>query len=223
MARKKGSQPAKGKKGKGKSTGDLRRRTDNKQPREYILIVVEGKETEYKYFEALKRDLKLPLANIEVVPGSGGDPLAVVNKAQKLREKKKPDRVFCVFDRNGLPNYQEAFQAAKDYGLEEPISSTPCFEFWFLLHCCYTDIPFERCEQVIPKLQKELIAAKILKSGQKYNKNMDLYLDLKPKLQQAIKNAQRLEKQQASEPKPNPSTKVHKLVNFLQQQKDIIP
>ena len=55
---------------------------------------------------------------------------------------------------------------------------------WFLLHCCYTDIPFERCEQVIPKLQKELIAAKIVKSGQKYNKNMDLYLDLKPKLQQ---------------------------------------
>ncbi|NER34892.1 MAG: RloB domain-containing protein [Oscillatoria sp. SIO1A7] len=223
MARKKDSQPAKGKKGKGKSTRDLRRRTDNRQPREYILIVVEGKETEYKYFQALNRDLKLTSALVEVVPGSGGDPLAVVNKAQKLREKKKPDRVFCVFDRNGLPHYQEAFQAAKNYGFEEPIASTPCFEFWFLLHYRYTEKAFGRCQEVIPELEKELIAANVLKAGQKYNKNLDLYRELKPKLQDAIANAQKLEERQAGEAKPNPSTKVHVLVKFLQEQKNIIP
>lgn len=152
MARKRSQPVAKGKKSKGKSARDLRRRTKNKQPREYILIVVDGKETEYKYFEALKRDLKLTSAQVEVVPGSGGDPLKVVERAQKLRANKNPDLVFCVFDRNGLPNYQEAFKAAKDYGLEEPISSTPCFEFWFLLHYRYTDSPFQRCQEVIPQL-----------------------------------------------------------------------
>ncbi len=58
---------------KGKSTNDLRRRSGNKKSRDNFLIVVEGQETEYNYFNALKQDLKLSTTDIRIVSASGGD------------------------------------------------------------------------------------------------------------------------------------------------------
>jgi hypothetical protein len=42
---------------KGKSTNNLKRSSENKNPRGDLLIVVEG-DTEENYFESLKRELK---------------------------------------------------------------------------------------------------------------------------------------------------------------------
>lgn len=49
---------------RGKSTNNLKRSVGNKQARSYFLIVVEGKETEYNYFNALITELKLPTTKI---------------------------------------------------------------------------------------------------------------------------------------------------------------
>jgi len=208
----------------GKSTQDLKRRRGNRDPRKYILIVVEGKETEYNYFTSFNRSLKLPTTKVKVVAGSGGDPLVVVERAGDLWNQTKQesargntlnyDEVFCVFDGDQPTKYEEAVKRAKELRIST-ISSIPCFEVWFLLHYCYTTSPFQNCSQVIERLKKEGL--------ENYQKNQDIYGVLKSRREQAIANAERLSKeQQVSNGAPNPSTQVHLLVKHLQQQKELI-
>lgn len=104
---------------RGKSTNNLKRRSGNNQPRKNFLIVVEGEETEYNYFNSLKRELRLPTIKIEIVSANGGDPLVIVNEAIKLNNNikfEKVDQVFCVFDDDNKPEkYKQALNRAKEY------------------------------------------------------------------------------------------------------------
>jgi hypothetical protein len=210
---------------RGKSDRELKRKKSSRQPRKFMLIVVEGQETEYNYFSDLKEDLKLPTTTIKVASGSGGSCINIVKNAIKLCEanqrdnqkkgKPKYDEVFCIFD-GDRPEYQEAINDAHRYSVSkiEPILSIPCFEFWFLLHYRYTSSPFENCQQVIDQLNRELKQVGI----EDYDKSKSGYYSLlKLKLNQAIANAQKLEKQLSES--NNPSTTVHHLVTHLQAQK----
>ncbi|QSJ18461.1 RloB domain-containing protein [Nostoc sp. UHCC 0702] len=216
---------------RGKSTQDLQRRSGNKNSRNYILIVVEGEETEYNYVCALKHELELSTVDIKVVPAYGGDPLVTVNEAEKLCQENERnsnrgntvrfDKVFCIFDDDNKPKkYQEALPKAQKNGFET-ITSIPCFEFWFLLHYCYTTSPFANYKELCPKLETEMIKAGVLKKGELYNKSdKELYKKLKSQQDNAIKHAVRLEKNHPNEDGcTNPSTKVHIFVQELQKQK----
>ncbi|MGD1912534.1 MAG: RloB family protein [Rivularia sp. (in: cyanobacteria)] len=217
---------------KGRKTSQLQRTKGKKKPRKYILIVVEGQETEYNYLNSLKDDLKLKTTEIQVARASGGSPLDVVEKAHKLileqnklnkkQGQPKYDEVICVFDQdNQIKKYDDALiQAEKNSILA--ITSVPCFELWFLLHYCNTSSPFANCKQVCKKLESELKKRNLLKSKECYEKNnSDWYKILKPQLQNAIDNAEKLEKyQENNNENLNPSTKVHFLVKMLQNQKD---
>jgi hypothetical protein len=218
---------------RGTSTNDLKRRSANHKSRNYLLIVVEGEETEYNYFDSLKRELKLPLTTtIKIAPSAGGDPLMVVNEAYKLyqenQEKSKTgntikfDQVFCVFDDDNKPEkYKKALTTAKKYNFTA-ITSIPCFEFWFLLHYCYTTSPFSSYKELCPKLEAEMRKAGILKQGKNYDKSdKSLYEKLRRNQETAINNAIKLENKHPNEDGcTNPSTKVHILVQKLQDQKE---
>jgi hypothetical protein len=131
--------------------------------------------------------------------------------------KPKYDEVFCLFD-GDRPEYQQAKNDAHGYSRYtiKPILSIPCFEFWFLLHFRYTSSPFENCKQVIEQLNRELKQVGI----EDYDKSKSGYYSLlKLKLDQAITNAQKLEKQLSES--NNPSTTVHHLVTHLQTQKKV--
>ncbi|MBD2385696.1 RloB family protein [Cylindrospermum sp. FACHB-282] len=217
---------------RGKSTNNLRRHSGNQESRSYLLIVVEGQETEYNYFNSLIRELKLTTIKIKVVSAAGGDPLVIVNTAYKLFQAKlqeskrggepQYDEVFCIFDDDNKPEkYKEALNTATEYNFKS-ITSIPCFEFWFLLHYCYTTSPFTHYKELSPKLETELRKAGILKTGESYDKSdVELYAKLKPKLEEALINALRLAKKHPNEDGcTNPSTKVHLLVKELQKQKN---
>ncbi len=202
------------KKRTGKTDDNLKRRRPNTEPRKYILIVVEGQETEYNYFQALKADLRLVTAQIEVVSGTGGSPASVVEEARKLQKQKQPDIVFCVFDWDGKTEaYQKAVKQAKKCDFQSA-ASIPCFEFWFLLHYRYTTRAFEGCDRVIAELEKIM--------GAKYEKNLTMYQQLKPKLDTAIANAKKLEAEFQEELKTNnfhnPYTQVYQLVELMRNQ-----
>ena len=217
---------------RGKSTNNLRRSSRNQESRSYFLIVVEGEETEYNYFNSLIRELKLTAIKIKVVSASGGDPLAIVNTAYKLYQEKqkeserggepKYDQVFCIFDDDNKPEkYKKALSTAKEYNFES-ITSIPCFEFWFLLHYCYTTSPFSSYNELRPKLESEMRKAAILKQGEIYDKTDELlYEKLKLNQEKAINHAIKLEKNYPNEDGcTKPSTKVHILVDKLQKQKN---
>jgi alcohol dehydrogenase class IV len=101
---------------RGKSTNNLKRSSENKNPRGDLLIVVEGEQTEYNYFDSLKRELKLSTIKIKVVSANGGDPLEIVNTAYDLYRQKQYDQVFCIFDDDNKPEkYKQALSTAKGY------------------------------------------------------------------------------------------------------------
>lgn len=120
-------------------------------PGDAFLIVTEGTVTEPVYFDLLLRDLHLPAVRITVQPGDGTDPRRVIltaereakeqqRKARKgllgISEPGKFDHVRAVVDtdvavRNHIWNDVKQLAAARKVKLAH---STPCFEFWLLLH-----------------------------------------------------------------------------------------
>lgn len=116
-----------------------------------FLIVTEGTVTEPAYFELLRSDLQLPAVRIRVEPGKASDPRHVINTAvdevnKHARRVKKGqlghteplrfEQVWAVIDtdvavRNGFWNEVESLAKARKVKLAH---STPCFEFWLLLH-----------------------------------------------------------------------------------------
>ncbi|MCF2148043.1 RloB family protein [Desmonostoc muscorum LEGE 12446] len=209
---------------KGKSTNDLRRRSGNKKSRDNFLIVVEGQETEYNYFNALKQDLKLSTTDIRIVSASGGDPLKIIDKTCSLVQENKLefDRVFCVFDDdNKIEKFQQALLKGKNNHVV-CITSIPCFEFWFLLHYAYTTAPFNNYKELCPKLETEMRKAGLLKTTEIYDKSdVKLYQKLQPKIENALTNTVKLEQEHPNEDGcTNPSTKVHILVQNLKDQKE---
>ncbi|MDJ1179203.1 RloB family protein [Roseofilum sp. BLCC_M91] len=201
---------------KGKSENKLKRKQGDRKPKDYFLIVVEGK-TEYQYFQSLKEDLQLVTTKIEVVAASGGksgDARKVVQEGKRLQEKEKPDRLYCVFDGDRL-EFDEACKMTKD---DEPIFSIPCFDLWFLLHFEYTSSPLTS-EQVCDKVDRIFKKQEILKPNESYvkEKGRDYYPHLQTEQESAIKGAKRLMEEQEENDSNNPLTRVHLLVEELKK------
>ena len=122
----------------------LKRGSDRVPPRTRLLIVCEGERTEPGYFEGLRRELRQPLVEIEIIPRAGV-PKSVVERAREKKSEAEQlakqrrddnlmyDEVWCVFDVDRHPMLREAIQQARDNGLHTAISN-PCFELWILLH-----------------------------------------------------------------------------------------
>lgn len=133
------------------------------------LIVCEGKCTEPYYLRALLALLGISTASAVIVPGqTNADSVAVVTRA-KTRFAQTPefDKVFVVIDGDqanldsalalcATPVQRENQREGRPEICIQPIISTPCIEFWLLLHFAYTDQPFSNCEDVKQALQVHL-------------------------------------------------------------------
>lgn len=141
-----------------------------------ILIVSEGSKTEPNYFDEIRIDLRLPAANIAVVPGAlGTEPLQVVQYAkqvfehgelQKGFEPRAFDQVFAVFDRDEHKTYFKALNLVQsldgrlknDEHKQTPfkaMASVPSFELWLLLHFEDIQHPLHR-DEVMVRLKRHL-------------------------------------------------------------------
>jgi hypothetical protein len=189
-----------------------------------VLIVCEGEKTEPEYLKGLQKFHRLSNANITIVPGDGNDPVSIVRHALDAYRRADGDfnRVYCVFDRDGHANYQEALDLVANSPLGRKgklfaITSVPCFEIWVLLHFAYTTAPFvtaggrSACDNVIsairghvPEYQKALAGT---------------FEQLQPRLDTALTHANRLAQHNRDTDSPNPATKVHELVSYLRELK----
>ena len=168
--------------GKPRPVRSLQRRQGHKRPGKVILIVCEGEKTEPIYFDALKRDVRLPSLGIRIIPDQGS-PISIVKRAIREKTELSPgDKVWCVFDveqENKNETFPKAVSLAKKSGINLAVSN-PAFEYWYLLHFRRTGRVFMNAREVITQLKKYL---------PKYEKNIDVYPDLKDKTNAAIKNA----------------------------------
>ncbi len=113
--------------------------------------MTEGTVTEPVYFSMLRNDMKLSTVTVAIYPGEHSDPRHVVKTAETkvkdlarrarkgllgMDEPAKYDHVWAVVDtdvaiRQGFWNDVVQLAAARNIKLAH---STPCFEFWLLLH-----------------------------------------------------------------------------------------
>ena len=213
---------------KAKKAADLARKQAARDSYDKVLIVCEGSKTEPNYLIELINDLKLSTANVEVDGKCGSDPVSVVERVEELVQLNKRqkgidnyDRVFCVFDRDEHDKHGGKFTQAvnKISRIRHPgisfsaITSTPCFEVWLIMHFEPLSRPFDSsgrftaAEEVIRYL-KSYIAD--------YGKgDRGLYNAVSQQTQQAISFAKRLERHNAATGADNPSTDMHKLVEYL--------
>jgi hypothetical protein len=196
----------------------LERRRGVRALAERFLIVCEDDKSAPNYFEALKRFLGLSAVSVEVVGSEGhSQPIQVVKRAieRKLVAAQRNSgtepfkHVWCVIDGDYGPAISNARSSAQAKGIKLAIS-TPCFEYWVLLHFEDTASAFQNCDSVITCLKRHI---------QGYEKGRCAFDSVVKNMQLACKRAQRIrENGKVSHPLPekqNPSTEVYLLVNAV--------
>lgn len=200
---------------------DHKRQKAFKEPRKSILIVCEGEKTEPIYFKALKETLRLIMVDVEIV-GEGGAPITVVNRAIALREERKQiarksltkteyEVIYCVIDVDTHETLDQTIDKARGNAICV-ILSNPCFEYWYILHFRKTSAPFNRSQDAKAALRREHPA---------YNESdTTIFNVVYPKTSDAIKHSKEVLKEQHNDSEDlsdcNPSTHVHKIVEYLQ-------
>lgn len=188
-----------------------------------VLIVCEGEKTEPNYLRALIDDLELNTANIKITKNTAGSsPRNIVDFAlQEYKKDKDYDRVYCVFDKDRHTNYNEAIDLIRRTRMGkghiiQATTSVPCFEFWILLHFTFTTKQFDTgqgsiCANVISDLKNHM---------PDYEKGAtNTYRATKDRLTEAITRAKRVEHYCKTGATDMPSTKMHELVEYLQNLK----
>jgi len=144
-----------------------------KPPAKGILIATEGQVTEPVYFEEIKKRLALPTVELHIAGAGIGDPATLVDEAlrqQKIRRKAARngalgyaqvadfDEIWIVFDTD-IPLQQGKLHPGLKYAKSREVHcahSTPCFEYWLLLHLERTTAPMATYDDVKPRLSEAL-------------------------------------------------------------------
>lgn len=189
-------------------------------PKVEIYIVCEGENTEPDYLQACAGAYSAGLVRIHAIKGAGV-PYTLVTEAVRLREALRQRyrksrnsfdscfRVWAVFDRDEHPRIDEAFEMAKQGGVDVAFSD-PCFELWPILHLEEYGAQAGRHE-----LQKYL--SQIMEG---YNHGQGAVINfplIKDRVDDAFTRAERLLAARAAEGCPNgrPSTTVGNLVKKI--------
>ena len=186
---------------------------------DYNLIVTEGTQTEPQYFDALKANINRKQRNrIQLeIRGLGDNTVNLFYAAKKMVEKSPNgySHVWLVYDCDDFPS--ESFNMVQTLCDQEnekgeteyhAIWSNECIELWFLLHFCFMHSNIHRSEYY-PKLSE------FLGTKGEYKKNRsDIFEILLPHLDDAIKNALKLESlNEGKTPYESaPGTKVHEMM-----------
>lgn len=201
----------------------LRRRGPQREPYDRVLIVCEGEKTEPNYLQELIAHYQLSSANVAIKGDGGSAPNSVVEYAIELFGKSPDyDRVYCVFDKDGHVTFDAAVQRVRDHTLTrkqdraslgkahfEAITSTPCFEFWVLLHFEYTTSPMARFADVRPRL-RHCDGLADYDKGRK-----GLFALTHSRLETALANADRANCAAAVANTDNPTTRMPSLIRYL--------
>ncbi len=198
-----------------KREGITRRPRHVRQIKRRILLSTEGRKTEVEYFGLIQRLERFQEFSFKIDgETSTSDPVDVVRRAAAIANEQrfKDDKfefAFAVYDgdRASRANQAEQFCNSSAGNGVIPIVSTPCFEFWLLLHFELVDTPYNSCASLLPRLQNYLPG---------YNKSVHPYFGiLEENLDRAISNAEQLADRQAKLGFTNPITAMHKVFRLL--------
>lgn len=192
------------------------RKPGKKPPGLKVLIVTEDAKSSPSYFEFVRCRLRLTTASVEICGKEcGSAPISVVDFAvRRSKELKKannaPDRVFCVVDVDNHSTFDAAREKAAAHKFDYNVSC-PCFERWYLLHFESGDRPHPNYDSLREQLKTYLPS---------YDKGTFCgFEELWERLEQAIKNAERLHLSRTGDPAQKAYTDVDKVIRFLLEMK----
>lgn len=183
-----------------------------------VYLICEGTETEIRYFKRFRSRG----CHIDIIPLP-----SQYRSADRLVQKAKStmgtnpyypedgDTIWCVFDRD--ENTNEVLLRAKQIAAKEGYRlaySNPAFEIWFLLHYVDQQAEVNDCQAVIHLLKQT-------DRLEQYEKSKDVYDELKPLQDAAIRRAKKrlnqLERDdiEVISRQSNPVTTVVQLVEYL--------
>ncbi len=201
---------------------ELERKKASRAPYDRIFIVCEGEKTEPNYFKGLRNELRLNKANVVIDDKKKGlDPKRLLDHTlEELKKDPEFNHIFCVFDKDKHATYNSTLERISKLhprggGVIHAITSVPCFEIWLLLHFVYTTksygTPFQGSSA-------DLVIADLKKYLPDYEKGArDIFIHVLSRIEDAIKNAKQLTKFNETSGTDDPSTKVHLLVEYLQE------
>lgn len=107
----------------------------------FVVVAVEGKKTEERYFEMLRQHFGDKLRLETITPENGESaPKKLLEKLRRRKseylqasDSKKPDSFWMVCDVDSHLNLQSTINDAKKEKLKVAISN-PCFEVWLFNH-----------------------------------------------------------------------------------------
>ncbi len=188
--------------------------------RRRVLIYCEDSKSSADYLKCFPLDKQ----RVEVkVVGTGMNTDSLVKAAIEAKEDarnkgKSYSQIWCVFDRDNFPlkNYALAFELAASNTIKLAWTNE-AFELWYLLHFDYVDSALSRADY----------GKKLAQRGLRYKKtDQGFYGKIKERQDTAIMNAKKLERywNEAGRKFPereNPSTNIHRLVEFLNEFVDL--
>lgn len=212
---------------KARSAKAISRQREQRESYDKVLIVCEGEKTEPYYITALRDHFGLSQANIVIDPKSDSSPTSVVKYAKELIKENSTDpynHVYCVIDRDRHADFQKAVDQVNGFRSKETelhlIISSPCFEYWILLHFVYTTKAFgasgdSPCQELISTELKQYIPD--------YEKgNAAIMADLvQNQLGTALANAKRSFEAAQRDGTDTPKTEMHILVEYLKNVKNL--
>lgn len=190
---------------------------------EYHLIVTEGTETEPQYFEAIRTIINSQYRDkIQLdIHGAGDNTLSLLDKAMNLvmNNPNGYKHVWIVYDTDDFPakRINKTNELCINISTEETqyhaIWSNQCIELWFLLHFSFVQSDIHRSDYW-PKLSEWL---KNIGQGEYSKGRADMFQILRPFMDFAITNAERLEAMNEGKTPASsaPGTKVHELIKHL--------
>lgn len=199
---------------------DQRKRNYNKRKTKSIVAIgCEGNnKTETNYFKNfITRDCIIKFST-----GKHTDPIGMANDLVEFVKNNDikaeyGDKIYLLIDTDINQNKQDQINDAKKICAENDIqliSSTPTFEYWYILHYEYTSKSYQSSNQVKKEL-KTFIS--------NYSENMNVYNIINDKTDVAILNAKKVEKyheengQIIDSEASNPHTSVYKVVEELKK------
>ena len=210
-------------KNKIRKEADLQRRKATKAPYETIWIICEDSKSVPYYFKECIKYFRLNAANVVIVPSKGSAPISVIEHAiETAKQTEGIDQIACVFDHDNHESFERAINTINNHKPKQKdkskpkyliITSIPCFEIWLLLHFRLTTKPFQPTKN---KSAAELLISNLQKDIPTYTKNNTIWFNnLISRIDDAIKNAKQLDKQNKNDKFSNPSTKIHLLIEHL--------
>lgn len=186
--------------------------------RQTIYIGIEDSKTNKTEKNYLNSIMQKERINIKVVRSHYTDPVNIVNAVVKQGINNNDSFGFCIIDgdldKSKNIQIKEALRIATANNIKI-ILSTPCIEYWFLLHYCYTTASVTN-KEVISHLKRYFPS---------YDKNIDDFEEINAKLCVAIKNAKMVEQEHLKgnnnlyDITTNPYTMVYQLFEFIEGKK----